>query len=332
MKAAFIRATGAPEVIQYEDVPAPQPGPTEVLVRVAAVAVNPIDTYIRSGMVPLPIEFPYIVGCDLAGTIESCGADVTRFQPGQRVWGTNQGLFGRRGTFAEYAAVDEQWLYPVPDGMPEMVAAAGALVGITAHLGLFQHAGLRENETVFVNGGTGGVGGSVVQLAKSAGARVIATVGTAQKRELCESWGADCVLDYHSETLDDDIRAAAAETDGIQVWYETQREPTFDRTISLMARGGRIVVMAGREARPEFPVGPFYVNNLSLHGFAMFNATPDEQRTCADAINSVFEQGGWDPQIGRVLPLAEAAEAHQLQEDNTLGKKGTLSGKIVLEP
>ena len=107
MKAAFITETGSPEVIRYGDLPTPEPGPTEVLVKVGAVAVNPIDTYIRSGNVAIPIEFPYIVGCDLAGTVEQCGTDVTQFQPGDRVWGSNQSLSGRKGTFAEYAAVDQ---------------------------------------------------------------------------------------------------------------------------------------------------------------------------------------------------------------------------------
>ncbi|MFP6763537.1 MAG: alcohol dehydrogenase catalytic domain-containing protein, partial [Planctomycetaceae bacterium] len=194
MKAAFIQATGEPGVLQYGEVPTPEPGPGQVLVKTAAAALNPIDTYIRSGAVALPIEFPYIVGCDLAGTVVATGEGVSRFTAGDRVWGSNQSLFGRQGTFAEYVAVDEEWLYPTPDAMSNKTAAAGALVGITAHLGLFLHAGLQAGETVFVNGGTGGVGTAVIQLAKSAGARVIATVGSAEKKVLCEKLGADLVV------------------------------------------------------------------------------------------------------------------------------------------
>ena len=143
MKAAYITRTGPPEVIEYGDLPDSTPAPTQVLVKVAAVAVNPIDTYIRSGAVAMPLTFPYILGCDLAGTVVSCGADVRAFKPGDRVWGSNQGLFGRPGTFAEFAAVDERWLYPTPSGQPDAEAAAGALVGITAHMGLFQNAALK---------------------------------------------------------------------------------------------------------------------------------------------------------------------------------------------
>jgi NADPH2:quinone reductase len=248
------------------------------------------------------------------------------------VWGSNQGLAGRQGSFAEFVSVEEKWLYPTPKCQTDSCAAAAALVGITAHLGLFQHAGLKAGEIVFVNGGTGGVGSAVVQLAKAAGAKVIATVGSKEKQKVCESLGADLVLDYHSASLDDDIKSFAASNGGIQVWFETQREPTLDRTVGMMAARGRIILMAGRTARPEFPVGPFYVKNLSLFGFAMFNATPDEQRASAEAINKVAEEGRWKSQIGETLPLADAAKAHRIQEENTLEKKGALSGKIVLVP
>ncbi|MBI1309771.1 zinc-binding dehydrogenase [bacterium] len=332
MKAAFISETGTPDVIQYGDLPDPTPQAGEVLVRVGAVAVNPIDTYIRSGAVAIATEFPYIIGCDLAGTVEAVGSDVTRFKVGDRVWGSNQSLFGRKGTFAELAAVNEEWLYPTPVGMSDDVAAAGALVGITAHLGLFLHAGLQSGETVFVNGGTGGVGASVIQLAKSVGAKVIATVGSAEKKALAKSWGADCVLNYRAADLDDQIRTFSEANGGLHVWFETQREPTPDRTVELLSKRGRIIFMAGRAARPEFPVGPFYVKDLRLFGFAMFNASADEQRVAADGVNALFEASGWHPQIGRTFPLSQAATAHQLQEDNTLGGSGTLSGKIVLNP
>lgn len=332
MKAAFIRNTGAPDVIEYGELPTPEPRPSEVLVKVGAVSVNPIDTYIRSGMIKVATSFPYIVGCDLAGTVERIGSEVTRFKVGDRVWGSNQSLFGRSGSFAEFAAVDEQWLYSTPSCLTHEQAAAGALTGITAHLGLHLNAGLKRGEVVFVNGGAGGVGSAVIQLAKAAGAKVIATVGNEQKKALCESWGADCVLDYRSPALDDDIKAFTTANGGLHVWFETQAPTNFDRTIGLMSPRGRIIVMAGRAARPEFPNGAFYVKDLRLFGFAMFNATPGEQRACAEAINSLAAEGGWHPKIDCTLPLSEAAAAHRLQEENTLQKKGTLTGKIVLVP
>jgi len=332
MLAAYITETGAPSVIQYGALPKPKPGLGEVVVKVGAVAVNPIDTYIRAGMIAMPLRFPFVVGCDLAGTVESVGLKVRRFKVGDRVWGTNQGLFGRQGTFAEYACVDEKWLYPTPPTETDAQAAAGALVGITAYLGLFRFALLQSVDVVFVNGGSGGVGSAVIQMAKAAGARVITTVGNAEKGIYCQSLGADVVLNYKDSTLDEQIRHYVAPNGGINIWFETQREPTLERTIDMMAPRGRIILMAGRAARPDFPLGAFYTKDLAMLGFAMFNASPDEQRECATAINDLFNRSGWHPAVGIQLPLSQAAAAHQLQQDNTVDKKGTLAGKIVLIP
>jgi NADPH2:quinone reductase len=331
MKAAFIETTGAPDAIHYGDLPRPEPGAGEVLVRVAAVAVNPIDLYIRSGMVAVPLPKPFVIGCDLAGTVEALGPGAKRFRVGDRVWGSNQGLLGRQGTFAEYAAVHEDWLYPTPAGVSDTDAAAASLVGITAHLGLFRCARLQAGEWVFVNGGTGGVGSMVVQMTKAVGARVITTVGSAEKAELCRKWGADRVANYKT----DDVPAAVREStggQGVQVWYETQREPDFERTVPLLAKRGRMVVMAGRTAKPAFPVGPFYTKDLALYGFAMFNATPEEQRRCAEDINRWLAEKKLHVPIGRTFRLSEAAAAHRFLEENTLHKAGTLTGKVVLVP
>lgn len=332
MKAAFIREVGAPGVIEYGDLRDPTPGPHDVLVRVGAVAVNPIDTYIRAGIVSMASKFPYIIGCDVAGTVEAVGPSVVRFQRGDRVWGSNQGLFGRQGSFSELASIDEKWLYKTPDTLTDEAAAAGALVGLTAHLGLFLHSGLRPGEVVFVNGGGGGVGSAVIQLAKAAGAKVIASAGRDETLQLCRDLGADLVVNYRDSHLDDQIRAFAMPHGGLQMWWETQREPSLDRTVSLMAPRGRIVIMAGRQARPEFPIGPFYVKDLRLIGFAMFNATSDEQRTAAEELNRFATTQKWKPQIGARFPLSQAAAAHELQEANTLQKAGNLMGKIVLTP
>jgi len=330
MRAAYIQQTGAPSVFQVGELPTPVPVGSEVLVKVSTSAVNPIDTYIRGGAIAMAQHFPYIPGCDLAGTVMQLGANASQFQVGDRVWCSNQSLFGRQGTLAEFAAIDEKWLYRTPASMTDNEAAAGALVGITAHLGLHLNAGLKADEVVFVNGGTGGVGSAVVQLAKAAGAKVITTVGSAEKQALCRTWGADLVVNYRDADMDAQIQAFTKEHGGIHIWFETQREPTFDRTVSLMAPRGRIILMAGRAARPEFPVGPFYVKDLRLCGFAMFNASPAEQRECATGLNTLFEQGKWKPQIGKVFPLAEAAAAHTFQEQNTLEKQGTLTGKILV--
>jgi NADPH2:quinone reductase len=331
MKAAFLETTGTPDVIHYGEVPTPKPEVSQILVKVAAAALNPIDTYIRAGIVSMPLPKPFIPGCDVAGAVEAVGPGVTAFKPGDRVWCSNQGLLGRQGTFAEYVCSGQEWFYPIPPGVSEVQAAAVALVGITAHLGLFRCARLQAGETVFVNGGAGGVGSMVVQMAKAVGAKVVTTVGSAEKATLCKSWGADRVLNYKT----DDIAASVKDFtkgQGVNVWYETQREPDFVRTVELLARRGRMIVMAGRQAQPTFPVGPFYVKDLSLFGFAMFNASPDEQRVCAQDINRWLSEKKLTVPIGKIFKLSEAAAAHRLQEDNTLNKAGSLTGKIVLTP
>jgi len=331
MKAAYYETTGGPEVIRYDELNRPTPGKGEVLVRVGAVSLNPIDTYIRAGVVKMPLPSPFVPGSDLAGTVETVGPGVERFKVGDRVWGSNQGLLGRQGTFAEYACAGQQWLYPTPGGVPDTEVAGAALTGITAHLGLFRCARLQSGETVFVNGGTGGVGSMVMQMAKAVGASAITTVGSEEKAKICRNWGADLVLNYKT----DDVPAGIKEFTkghGVNVWYETQREPDLIRTVDAMARRGRIIVMAGRQAQPVFPVGPFYTRDLSLFGFAMFNATPEEQRLCAEDINRWLADRKLRVLIGRMFPLSEAAAAHRLQEENTLHKAGTLTGKIVLKP
>jgi len=329
MKAAFIEKPGPPENIQYGDVPEPKLGDSQVLVRVKAVAVNPIDTYIRSGMIKAELPSPFIIGCDLAGTVERVGPKVTRFKPGDRVWGSNQGLLGRQGTFSELATPDESYLYPIPQGVSDEDAAAIALVGITAALGL-KRAQPKSGETVFVNGGSGGVGSTVVQMAKALGAKVIATAGSDEKLAACKKLGVETAINYKTEKVADALKKIAP--NGVNVWWETTREPELDTIINAMALNGRIVIMAGRDARPAFPVGSFYTRGLSLYGFAMFMASPEEQRAVTEDINRWLREGKLKPRIDRVLPLSDAATAHRLQEENTIGKKGTLSGKIVLKP
>jgi NADPH:quinone reductase len=330
MKAAYVTKPGPPESIIVGELPTPEPTGSQVLVRVNAAAVNPIDTYVRSGMIKMEIPLPYIVGADLAGVVEKLGPNAKKFKVGDRIWGTDQGLMGRQGTFAEYAAVEERWLYPIPAGVTDETAAACALVGITATLGLVRDANLQTGETLFVNGGTGGVGSMVVQMAKAIGARVITTAGSDEKLKLCREMGADEAINYKTEDVS--ARVKGLMPGGINVWWETVREPNFEQTIPLLAKRGRMILMAGRDAKPVFPVGPFYTKDCRLFGFAMFNATREEQDAAAAHINRWLAAGKLKPRIDRVLPLDKAAEAHRLQEESTVGKSGALAGKIVIHP
>lgn len=331
MKAAYIMQTGPAESIVVGELPTPEPKASQVLVRVRASAVNPIDTYIRSGAVAMPLTFPFVPGCDFAGEVAELGAGVTRFKVGDRVWGSNQGLLGRQGTLAEFAAIDQHWLYATPDEVQDNTAAAGALVGITAHLGLVREANLQAGETVFVNGGSGGVGSTVIQIAKAIGAKVIATAGSDERCQRCRDLGADVAINYKQKGKPEASASGGKSlSNQINVYWETTREPNFERIVALLAERGRAIIMAGRDAMPPFPVGPFYVKGCSLHGFAMFKATPEEQQAAADDINRWLVSGDYRPAIDRVMPLGEAAAAHRLQEENTIGGAGTLCGKIVI--
>jgi NADPH2:quinone reductase len=331
MIAAYINKPGPCNEIIVGEVTTPQPMQDEYLIRIKAIALNPIDMYIRAGTINMPLPKQFISGCDFAGVVEKVGENCSRFKEGDRVWGSNQGLLGRQGTSAEFAAIKEDWLYPSPEGVDDQQLAATSLVGITAHLGLFRNVNLKAGETIFVNGGTGGVGSMVVQMAKAIGAKVITTVGSSAKEDLCRSWGADKVINYKTDDIPKEVRDYT-NNQGVHVWFETQREPDFFKIVDLMAARGRIIIMAGRTAQPLFPVGPFYVKGLTLTGFAMFNATPDEQRRCANDINAWLASGKLKSHIGAAFPLSKAAEAHKFLEENTLKGTGTLSGKVILLP
>jgi NADPH2:quinone reductase len=328
MRAAYIEQTGPPEVIKVGDLPRPVPGNGQVLVRVRTAALNPVDLYIRSGLVAMPLSFPYIIACDVAGTVEEVGPNCKRFQIGDRVWGSNQGLLGRQGVAAEYAAIDEAWLYPTPTLLQDNEAAAMALTGITAHLGLFQFGKLQRGEIAYIPGGSGGVGSMAIQMAKATGAEVLTAAGSPERVELCRRLGADLVLNYKTDDIPARLRDFAPE--GVDVWYETQREPNLEVSIPLLRKRGRMILMAGRTAKPALPLGAFYPRNCAIFGFAMFNATPEEQAQCAADINRWIDEGVLKPIVGRAFPLASAAAAERFLEDNSLRGAGALSGKVVI--
>ncbi len=329
MRAAFIEQTGGIEVIKVGDLPTPELAPGKLLVRIRSVALNPIDLYVRSGAVAMPLVFPYVVGCDFAGVVEKVGPGVTSCKPGDRVWGSNQGLLGRQGVASEHAVIDECWAYPIPTLLGDDEAAAMALVGITAHLGLFEHGRLEKGQTVHVPGGSGGVGMMVIQLAKAKGARVATSAGSPERIALCTRLGADLALNYKTDDIPAKLREFSPE--GYDVWYETQREPNLEVSIPLLRKRGRMILMAGRAAKPTLPLGAFYPRDCSIHGFAMFNAAPETQRKAALEINAWVEEGLIKPVVGKRFPLDQAAAAEQFLEDNTVKGAGTLTGKVVIQ-
>jgi NADPH2:quinone reductase len=327
MKAAYVEKLGPPENIQFGELSEPVIRSSHVLVKVAAVVVNPIDTYIRRGAYPSRIEFPFIIGRDMVGTVESVGSSVQRFRPGDRVWCNNQGYHGRQGTFAEYLAIDEEFLYPLPRAVEEKEAVAVLHSATTASIGLLREARLRSGETIFINGGAGNVGSAVLQIAASLGARIIVTAGSEDDLAYCRSLGAIRAVNYKIEDVAKAISEFAG--DGIDVYWDTTSKPDFERAVPLLAHRGRIILMAGLDALPVFPVGAFYTKDCSMHGFAITNATSQELKDCAKTINDALANGKLKSRISRIMPLAEAAAAHRLLEDSQRGLV-KLSGKIIL--
>ncbi|WZP00816.1 NADPH:quinone reductase [Isosphaeraceae bacterium EP7] len=328
MRAAYIEQTGGADQIKVGDLPLPELGPGQVRVKVGAVSFNPIDLYVRSGMVAMPMAFPYILGSDVAGTVDEVGQGVTGLKVGDRVWGSNQGLMGRPGAASEFANVDAEWLYLTPANLDDTQAAAIALTGITAHLGLFRTGQLKAGETVYVPGGSGGVGSMVVQMAKAAGARVATSAGSPERVKLAESLGADLALNYKTDDIPAALRQFSPE--GIDVWYDTLREHDLEVSVPLLRKRGRMILIAGRTSKPSLPVGSFYPRDCSLLGFAMFNASADEQRTSAVEMSRWAGEGKLKPIIGKVFPLEETRQAQEFLEQNTSHGAGTLSGKVVV--
>ena len=330
MRAAVFATTGPPDVLTIGDRPDPgDPGEGEVRVRVAATSVNPIDTYVRAGSVstgPRASEDrPRSIGCDWAGTVEGVGAGVSGYGAGDRVWGVSRGI-ARDGAAAEIIVEPAELCFPIPEGTSFVEAAGLGLAAVTAHLGLFRTGGLAATmpdgpePNVFVQAGSGGVGSVAVPLAKRAGARVATTAGSEAKREECLRRGADEAFDYRAPKLS--VALNAFDPGGFAVWLETHREPDLPTAMSLMRTGGRIVLLAGRDAVPRVPLGQLYPRDLSLCGFAMFNAIPEELRTAAAGV------AGIEPLIARVYPLDEIARAHADLEAGDTGDRG---GKLVVE-
>jgi len=312
-RAAFITKTGGPDVLQWGEIELPELKDNQVLVKTEYAAVNPVDTYIRAGKMPGKLgKFPHVLGSDVAGTVEKVGKEVKNFKAGQKVWSARG-----QGTVAEHVIVDADELFLLPkDADPQQVAAL-AQVACTACRGLIQSAQLHANETLYVQGASGSVGSALVQLAKALGAKVIAATHGAEKMAWCKELGADQVIDYKNPP----------EINGVQVFWDTSKEPNFDLATKVLAPRGRMVLMSGAESKPIFPVGNFYRNELTLKGFSLFHATPVEMEGYADIINRCLEVKKLKAKIAKVLPLSQAAEAHHLVEENKVWGKVLLAVK-----
>lgn len=321
MKAIRYHDHGDADVLTVDDVPTPEPGPGEVLVRIHAASVNPIDTYVREGGVEPAGGLPHVGGADMAGVVETVGEGVEGFAAGDRVFATGLGLF-EAGTYAEYVAAPAESLAPLPAEVSFTEGAAAAMAFATAWRGLVHRGDLAVGDACLVQGGSGGVGHAAVQIAAHAGATVVATASgdEAFVRDL----GADDVVDYAGDDAAEQIRAAAG--GDIDVVLETHAAANVETDLDVLARGGRIVVL-GEEGPIRIDPGASMTGKIADADvcFMSIMASRDDQRPILERVGPRLADGTFDVEIEATYPLEEAAEAqrHVLSSGSR--------GKVVLE-
>jgi len=323
MRAAYVTEHGPAEAIAVGELPVPAVGPADVLVAIQVVAVNPVDTFIRSGRYATPVPFPFIIGRDLAGQVISAGAGVSSFAPGDRVWCNSLGHEGRQGSFAEFAAVPADRLYRIPDGVTPEVAVAVAHPAATAYLAWFAHGLLRLGETVYVGGAAGNVGTAAVTMARAAGAQVLASARPADFRR-CRAAGADEVSDYADPGLAAVLARQAPS--GVDIFWDTSGRQDLSLAATVLRPGGRLLVTAGLGGQTSVPAGALYTKDISVLGFVISRADAGQLSRAAGLINQLTATGLLIPRIAGELPLSASAQAHAQME------AGDISGRLLLRP
>jgi NADPH2:quinone reductase len=316
MHAIRVGRFGGPDELEYTEVPVPEPGAGQVRVRLHAAGVNPADTYIRTGGYAFfTPELPYTPGFDGAGVVDAVGAGVTSAAPGQRVYLSSLGTAGFSGTYAEFAVTDAVDVHPLPDGLSY---AQGAAVGVpcaTAWRALFQKAALRPGETVLIHGASGGVGIPATQLARDAGAIVVGTAGTPEGAELVRAAGAHHVVDHTAAGYRDELAVLAP-----AVVIEMLADVNLAGDLAIVAPYGRVVVVGSRGTL-DFNPRLTMLKEATIHGTALWNATPAERAAALAAVTAKLGSGTLRPVAGTELPLRDAAEAHRrILEPGARGK------------
>ena len=321
MKAIQAQEIGGPEVLQLRDVPDPQPGEGQALVRIHATGVNFIDIYQRSGLYKL--DLPYVPGSEAAGEVVALGPGVTEFAVGDRVAYSNV-----LGAYAELAAVPAGRLVRIPEGLDFRQAAALMLQGMTAHYLAYSVYPLKAGDACLLHAAAGGVGLLLIQMAKREGARVIGTVSTREKAELAKSVGADEVILYTEQDFEAEVKRLTG-GGGVQVAYDSVGASTYEKSIGSLAVRGMLVLF-GQASGPTPPIDPMKLNAKSLFmtrpTLVHYTMTREELLWRAGEVLNRAAAGELELHIGGEFPLSEAAEAHA-----KLGGRET-TGKLLLTP
>jgi len=320
LKAIRVREFGPPEVLRIEEVTPIQPGPSQLVVRVKAAGVNPVDTYMRSGMYARKPNLPWTPGSDAGGVVESVGENVTNVSVGARVY-TSGSL---TGTYAEQTLCEEYQVHPLPSRLSFGQGAGINVPYATAFRALFQRAEAAPGEWILVHGASGGVGVAAVQLAHSAGMKVIGTSSTEKGRELAKEQGAANLLNHDEPGYLDKVKTVTGDH-GVDVILEMLANVNLDRDLKTLAMGGRVVVI-GNRGRIEIDPRDIMSHDGTVLGMLLANATRQELVTIHAALHTGLENGTLNPIVGREMKLADAPMAHY-----EVMKHGAY-GKIVLVP
>jgi NADPH2:quinone reductase len=315
MKAIRVHECGDPEVMHLEDVPEPDLGPGQVLLKVYAIGVNPVETYFRAGIYPRTQPFPYTPGTDAAGIVEGVGPGVSRVEPGDRVY-TSGSL---SGTYAEKTLCREAQVHPLPESVSFSQGAGVSVPYGAAYRALFQRARALPGEVVLVHGASGGVGVASVQLAAAAGLTIIGTGGTEAGRDLATVQGAHHILDHHDP---EHYQQALALTDnrGVDLILEMLARENLGDDLKILAPGGRVVVIGTRGTVTIEPRDTL-AKETSILGMSVMSATESELASLHAALGAGLANGTLRPIIGKELPLAEAVRAHhEILETKAYGK------------
>ena len=319
MKAIRVHRFGGPEVLVLEEVPMPAPGPKQVVVRVQAVGVNPVETYQRSGSNPA-IKLPWTPGMDAAGVIESVGTGVTRVKSGDCIYTSDT----VSGAYAEFALCEEKHVHCLAGTLTFQQGAAINIPYATAHRALYHRARAQAGEIVLIHGASGGVGIAATQIARAAGLTIIGTAGTDAGRKLVAEQGANHVLDHRDPGYLDQIMTLTS-GNGVDIILEMLANVNLGKDLPLLAKYGRVIVIGSR-GNVEITPRELMKRDADVRAMMLFNAADEELAAIHGALAAGLEDGTFRPVVGREMHLADAAKAHA-----AVLEPGAY-GKIVLRP
>ncbi|MDQ0360293.1 NADPH:quinone reductase [Breznakia pachnodae] len=320
MKAIIVESFGDENVLQYKEIETPQPKANQVRVKIAAVGVNPVETYIRSGNYTRLPQLPYTPGNDGAGVVDEVGENVTRLKKGDRVYIAAILTEGNTGTYAEYVVVDEQAVHLLPDSLSFEQGASIGTPGLAAAYALFNRAQLKAGEKVLIHGASGGVGTIAVQLARQNGAIVYGTAGNEEGMKLAKELGAHYVYNHHDE---DYLSKIQKDSQGIDAIIEMAAHQNLAKDTSILNPFGKIVVIGSRGAL-EFDPRTLMSKNLQVLGMNLINMKDEDYTSLLYKLTASFENG-LRTVIETTMPLSDAKKAHEL-----IISKDSKKGKIIL--